>query len=199
MQVHADVHHAHRLSERTKKAVRHLYCPPRADEAYSGRLPDRTASIGPYQIHRTACVRTFSSDGRCPRVRFDPRIGRAGAHDRVAKSDGPRRVPISDGPRRPDGLIGRTGALDPSDGRADAASDGGADAGSDGRNRTAGSDGVREQPRGFLQSIEFWCFSPFLLLQPNSLGLHALQESSRTSRTILSTVKECSNIYCASH
>lgn len=79
MQVHADVHHAHRLSERTKKAIRHLYCPPRADEAYNGRQPDPMAQIRPYQIHRTAWVRTFSSDGRCPRVRFDSPIGRAGA------------------------------------------------------------------------------------------------------------------------
>jgi hypothetical protein len=42
-------------------------------------------------------------------------------------------------------------------------------------------------------------FSPTPWVYTHFKNLHALQESSRTSRHIMSTVKECSNIYCVSH
>ncbi len=103
MQVHADVHHAHRLSERTKKAVRHLYCPPRADEAYSGRLPDRTVpdpSDGvraDILIRRPLSARTFRPSNRTGRgARSRGQIGRPAPGPHIGRTTPARRIDRTD-------------------------------------------------------------------------------------------------------
>ena len=73
-------------SERTKKPVRYLCCPPNADEAYSGRQIRRPP--GRRTCESDGKVRTRRSDGQDLGGQRDAPIGRITAPDRTNRTDG---------------------------------------------------------------------------------------------------------------